>query len=482
MIHAGAARRGRRGAHPRARLPAVDGDDEPRRRHARALPLRRGERLAARPRGHPRQDHAAHEGDRRHQPEQPHRRRLLARGAARASSQIAREHSLLLLADEIYDRILFDGAAAHPAGDRSRPTCSCLTFNGLSKTYRVAGYRSGWLVITGPKDHAAGLPRGHHAAGLHPPVSQRPGAARGAGGAVGCAVDRRSHRPGGRLHEQRDVAWKGLEAIPGRLLRAAARGALRLPAARPRGLRDPRRRAVRLRLPRGRARAAGPGHGLQLARRPTTCASSRCPRPACSATPSSGSATSCRPTARVVPQRCDGPRAAGRGPEHHRRGTLMRNQCRSGALLTHGRRLTLRVCGVARGGCRSVSGSSARRDCHRWRGRDHRGHRCATGSGPCSCSDGEGGQGPHLGEVGGGCALTTGRSTAGGGTALARQEVRQTRWESTGQFDDTVHVQVAAQGRLSTPRSSAWSLHETEPSSPPRESREPDRRRPTGIP
>ena len=54
MVDAGAPRRGRRGADPRPRLPAVDGDDEPRRRHARALPRRRAERLAARPRRHPR--------------------------------------------------------------------------------------------------------------------------------------------------------------------------------------------------------------------------------------------------------------------------------------------------------------------------------------------------------------------------------------------------------------------------------------------
>ncbi len=68
-------------------------------------------------------------------------------------AQVAREHSLLLLADEIYDRILFDGATHVPMASVA-PDLLCLTFNGLSKTYRVAGFRSGWVVVTGPQQHA----------------------------------------------------------------------------------------------------------------------------------------------------------------------------------------------------------------------------------------------------------------------------------------------------------------------------------------
>src|SRR4051812_9106547 len=63
--------------------------------------------------------------------------------------QVARENDLLLLSDEIYDRILFDDAQHIPTATLA-PDLLCLTFNGLSKTYRVAGFRSGWLVITGP--------------------------------------------------------------------------------------------------------------------------------------------------------------------------------------------------------------------------------------------------------------------------------------------------------------------------------------------
>ncbi len=69
---------------------------------------------------------------------------------------LARRHQLLLLADEIYDKILYDDAK-HISLATLAPDLLCLTFNGLSKAYRVAGYRSGWVAITGPKEHAAGF-------------------------------------------------------------------------------------------------------------------------------------------------------------------------------------------------------------------------------------------------------------------------------------------------------------------------------------
>ncbi|AKE40135.1 Aminotransferase class I and II [Corynebacterium camporealensis] len=71
-------------------------------------------------------------------------------------AQIAREHGLMILADEIYDRILYDGAE-HISMAEAAPDVLTLTFNGLSKAYRVAGYRAGWLIITGPKNQAAGF-------------------------------------------------------------------------------------------------------------------------------------------------------------------------------------------------------------------------------------------------------------------------------------------------------------------------------------
>ncbi len=129
-------------------------------------------------------------------------------------AEIAREHSLLLLADEIYDRILFDEARHIPLATVA-PDLLCLTFNGLSKTYRVAGYRSGWLVITGPKAHAAGFLEGINllaSTRLCPNVPAQHAVQAALSGVQ--SIDALI-APSGRLHEQRDAAWQGLEAIPG---------------------------------------------------------------------------------------------------------------------------------------------------------------------------------------------------------------------------------------------------------------------------
>ncbi|WP_457101327.1 pyridoxal phosphate-dependent aminotransferase [Microbacterium sp. P5_E9] len=129
-------------------------------------------------------------------------------------ADIAREHSLLLLADEIYDRILFDDAVHIPMASIA-PDLLCLTFNGLSKTYRVAGYRSGWLVITGPKAHASGFLEGINllaSTRLCPnvPAQHAVQAALSGVQSIDALIG-----PVGRLHEQRDAAWEGLLAIPG---------------------------------------------------------------------------------------------------------------------------------------------------------------------------------------------------------------------------------------------------------------------------
>jgi alanine-synthesizing transaminase len=129
-------------------------------------------------------------------------------------ADIAREHSLLVLADEIYDRILFDDAQHIPMATVA-PDLLCLTFNGLSKTYRVAGYRSGWLVITGPQRHASGFLEGITllaSTRLCPNVPAQHAVQAALSGVQ--SIDALI-APSGRLHEQRDAAWQGLEAIPG---------------------------------------------------------------------------------------------------------------------------------------------------------------------------------------------------------------------------------------------------------------------------
>ncbi|GEK23324.1 pyridoxal phosphate-dependent aminotransferase [Cellulomonas xylanilytica] len=127
---------------------------------------------------------------------------------------IAREHSLLVLSDEIYDRILFDGAQHIPMATVA-PDLLCLTFNGLSKTYRVAGYRSGWMVVTGPREHATGFLEGITllaSTRLCPNVPAQHAVQAALGGIQ--SIDALI-APGGRLHEQRDVAYRGLTSIPG---------------------------------------------------------------------------------------------------------------------------------------------------------------------------------------------------------------------------------------------------------------------------
>ncbi|MET0728970.1 MAG: pyridoxal phosphate-dependent aminotransferase [Acidimicrobiales bacterium] len=128
--------------------------------------------------------------------------------------ELAREHRLLLLADEIYDRVLYDDAE-HVSLATLAPDLLCLTYNGLSKTYRVAGYRAGWLAITGPKAHAEGFLEGISllaSSRLCPNVPAQH--------AIQVALS--GHQsieelilPGGRLLEQRDIAVRMLEKIPG---------------------------------------------------------------------------------------------------------------------------------------------------------------------------------------------------------------------------------------------------------------------------
>src|SRR6266542_1737062 len=67
--------------------------------------------------------------------------------------ELARRHNLVLFSDEIYDKILYDGVE-HVCAAALAPDLLCLTFNGLSKAYRLAGFRTGWLALSGPKQHA----------------------------------------------------------------------------------------------------------------------------------------------------------------------------------------------------------------------------------------------------------------------------------------------------------------------------------------
>ena len=83
--------------------------------------------------------------------------------------EIARRHGLIVFADEIYDKTLYDGHT-HTSIASLADDVLFLTFNGLSKNYRSCGYRAGWMVVSGEKRHAARLHRGPRHAGVDAPV------------------------------------------------------------------------------------------------------------------------------------------------------------------------------------------------------------------------------------------------------------------------------------------------------------------------
>lgn len=127
---------------------------------------------------------------------------------------LARKHHLIIFADEIYDKILYD-EAQHTSIATLAPDLLCVTFNGLSKSYRVAGFRSGWLMVSGNKRIAK-----DYIEGLDMLASMRLCANVQAQFAIQTALGGYQSindliRPGGRLYEQRELAHKMLTAIPG---------------------------------------------------------------------------------------------------------------------------------------------------------------------------------------------------------------------------------------------------------------------------
>lgn len=127
---------------------------------------------------------------------------------------VARQHGLLVLADEIYDHILFDGAV-HEHAAALAPDLVVLTLCGLSKNHRAAGFRSAWLAISGPRERAA-----DYLDGLELLANLRMCPNVPAQHAIPAALADRASidpllQPGGRLREQRDRTWERLNAIPG---------------------------------------------------------------------------------------------------------------------------------------------------------------------------------------------------------------------------------------------------------------------------
>ena len=127
---------------------------------------------------------------------------------------IAREHDLIIFADEIYDKILYDDVA-HRSICTLCDDVNIITFNGLSKIYRACGFRQGWMVITGPKKPIQG-----YVEGIKMMMSMRLCANVPLQHAIQTALGGYQSInelivPGGRLHTQREVLYQRLNAIDG---------------------------------------------------------------------------------------------------------------------------------------------------------------------------------------------------------------------------------------------------------------------------
>ena len=129
-------------------------------------------------------------------------------------AELARQHGLIIFADEIYEKILYDGAVHHHIAALA-PDVLTVTYNGLSKAYRVAGFRQGWMVLNGPKNQAKGFIEGLDMLAsmrlcANTPMQHAIQTALGGYQSINEFI-----LPGGRLLEQRNKAWELLVQIPG---------------------------------------------------------------------------------------------------------------------------------------------------------------------------------------------------------------------------------------------------------------------------
>ena len=127
---------------------------------------------------------------------------------------IAREHNLVIFADEVYDKVLYDGVKHTPIASLSEDVLT-LTFNSLSKSYRSCGYRAGWLVVSGDKRRAQDYIEGLNMLSNMRLCANVPGqwaiqTALGGHQSINELVGE-----GGRLRRQRDLAHELITAIPG---------------------------------------------------------------------------------------------------------------------------------------------------------------------------------------------------------------------------------------------------------------------------
>ncbi len=128
--------------------------------------------------------------------------------------EVAREHQLVVMADEIYDKTLYDGNT-HTSMASLADDVLFLTFNGLSKNYRSCGYRAGWMVVSGEKRHARDYIEGLNMLASMRLCANTPGQLAIQTALGGYQSIKDLVQPGGRLCKQRDLAYDLLTQIPG---------------------------------------------------------------------------------------------------------------------------------------------------------------------------------------------------------------------------------------------------------------------------
>ena len=128
--------------------------------------------------------------------------------------EIARQHQLVVLADEIYDKTVYDGHT-HTSMAALADDLLFVTFNGLSKNYRSCGYRAGWMVVSGEKRHARDYIEGLNMLASLRLCANTPGQLAIQTALGGYQSIKDLVAPGGRLCRQRDLAYSLLTQIPG---------------------------------------------------------------------------------------------------------------------------------------------------------------------------------------------------------------------------------------------------------------------------
>ena len=128
--------------------------------------------------------------------------------------EVARQHELVIFADEIYDKTLYDGET-HTSIASLADDVLCVTFNGLSKNYRSCGYRAGWMVVSGAKKHAKDYIEGLNMLASMRLCANTPGQLAIQTALGGYQSIKDLVAPGGRLARQRDLAYDLLTQIPG---------------------------------------------------------------------------------------------------------------------------------------------------------------------------------------------------------------------------------------------------------------------------